>query len=78
MGFNLRSYGVVIPQMTPTVESAYYGVGLPGTIQRESTRTKKCCLILAIKMQGTYRSGEGGEEATIHMTPDLSYDYYCM
>ena len=35
---------------------------------------RKSCNLLAIKMQGTNRSVEGGERAC-YVTPDLRYDY---
>ena len=43
---------------------------------------RKSLNLLAIKMRGTNRSGDGGGEpamsinSTLYVTPDLSYEYY--
>ena len=62
-------YGSVAPL---GAASANDSVGRHNSTRADEGR-KKRCVLLAIKMlQGTYRSGEGGEEP--HVTPDVSYD----
>ena len=59
--------------MTPTIGSGYCSVG-----RHHSTGVdeegRKCCILLATKMQGTYLSGAGGQEPTIF---DFDLDIVC-
>ena len=59
--------------MTPTVESAYCSVG-----RRNSTRVdeeRKCSVLVAMKMEGETRRGEGEKSILIYSSRDPGSDY---